>query len=165
MDNLNIETSVLATLERLSIAYTLIDIDPDFADTMAFCEKYGYPIENSGNTIIVASKKGPPKYAACLVKASDKLDVNVTVRRIMDVRRLSFASPEQTISVTGMEIGGVTPLALPEQVPIYVDAKIMELDYVILGSGSRKSKLKINPRSIMHIPNLCVIPDLSIKGI
>ena len=163
MDNSNIETTVLATLERLSISYSLIDIDPEFADTMAFCEKYGYPIENSGNTIIVASKTDPPKHAGCLVKASDKLDVNATVRRIMGVRRLSFASSEQTVTLTGMEIGGVTPFALPDQVPIYVDAKIMKLDYVILGSGSRKSKLKINPGSIMQIPNTRVISGLSIQ--
>ena len=163
MDNSNIETTVLATLERLSVAYTLIDIDPEFADTMAFCEKYGYPTENSGNTIIVASKKGPAKYAGCLVKASDKLDVNVTVRRLMGVRRVSFASSDQTVTLTGMEIGGVTPFALPEQVPIYVDAKIMELDYVILGSGSRTSKLKIKPGHLMQVPNMRVIVDLSIQ--
>ena len=74
----------------------LVAIDPDLADTAAFCEKYGVPLDHSGNTIIVASKKEPKQFCACLVLATSRLDVNHTVRRLMDVSRVSFATADET---------------------------------------------------------------------
>src|SRR5262249_23628450 len=96
--------------------------DPAFADTAAFCVHYGVPPGESVNTILVASRKEPKKYAACLVLATTKLDVNRKVAELLDVRKLSFASGEETVAVTGMMIGGVTPFGLPDGLPIYVDS-------------------------------------------
>ena len=96
-------------------------IDPAYADTAAFCEKYGVSLGHSANTIIVGSKKEPKQYAACVVKATTRLDVNHTVRALMGVSRLSFASADETMALTGMMIGGVTLFALPETLPVYVD--------------------------------------------
>ena len=157
-----ISQKVLETLTQSGSDYEIIEIDPDFADTADFCKKYGYPLENSGNTIIVASKKDPVQYSACLVKASDRLDVNNTVRKLMGVRKLSFASREQTIDLTGMEIGGVTPFALPEDLNIYIDQNVMELEYVIFGSGVRSSKVKASPEILLKFPNTQLIPGLSL---
>jgi prolyl-tRNA editing enzyme YbaK/EbsC (Cys-tRNA(Pro) deacylase) len=122
------------------------------------------PLDHSGNTIIVASKKEPKKYCACLVLATTRLDVNHTVRRLMDVSRVSFATADETKDLTGMMIGGVTLLALPPAVPIYVDERIMALDYVILGGGSRSSKLKLPPDLRRRLSNLTVVPGLALAA-
>jgi len=163
-DDADIEAKVAAALQGLGAACEVMRIDPDFADTAPFCEKYGVPLDHSGNTIIVASKKEPKKYCACLVLATTRLDVNHAVRRLMDVSRVSFATAEETKDLTGMMIGGVTLLALPPAVPIYVDERIMALDYVILGGGSRASKLKLLPDLLRHLPNLTVVPDLALAA-
>ena len=157
----DIEAQVESMLESLNIEYTKFEIDPDFADTAAFCEKYGYSMDESGNTILVASKRGAKKFCACIVKATDRLDVNHTVKRLMEGSRASFASPDDTREVTGMMIGGVTPFALPEDMPIYVDQQILALDSVILGSGSRSSKLSMAPQELKKTPNLQFIEGLS----
>lgn len=159
----DIEERVRSVLDGTGVPYEVIDIDPDYADTAAFCEKYGYPIDTSGNTIVVASRREPVQYAACVVKASTQLDVNRTVRKLMGVRRLSFASPEQTMEVTGMMIGGVTAFALPPELPLYVDDKLMALEYVILGSGSRSSKINVSPQVLETLPNAQVIAGLSLE--
>jgi prolyl-tRNA editing enzyme YbaK/EbsC (Cys-tRNA(Pro) deacylase) len=148
-------------LDTLGVPYEVVAIDPAYADTAQFCERYGYPMAQSGNTIIVASKKEPRRYAACVVRASTRLDVNHTVRKLLDVPRLSFATAEETMALTGMMIGGVTVLALPPDLPIYVDDGLMPLDYVILGSGSRSSKIKVAPAIFTRLPNAQVIPGLS----
>jgi prolyl-tRNA editing enzyme YbaK/EbsC (Cys-tRNA(Pro) deacylase) len=152
---------VLEALDGMGVSYEVLECDPDFADTAAFCEKYGYPVNHCGNTIIVASKKEPIQYATCIVKGSMRLDVNKTVRKLMGVSRASFASSEQTMALTGMMIGGVTPFTLPSHIPVYVDDSLMTLDYVILGSGSRSSKIKVGPGIFSKIPNAQVIPGLS----
>ncbi|MQG21784.1 MAG: hypothetical protein FI725_07365 [SAR202 cluster bacterium] len=159
-----IERQVRSTLEEAAIEYEWIEVDPDYADTAAFCEKYGFEMDHCGNTIIVASKRGEKKYSGCIVRGTDRIDVNKKVRSLMEVSRLSFANADETIELTGMMIGGVTPFALPESLPIYVDAHIMDLDYVILGGGSRSGKLKVSPSTLLHIPTAVVIEDLSIRS-
>ena len=161
-DDAEIEARVAAALERLGATWELIRIDPGFADTAAFCEKYSVPLDHSGNTIIVASKKEPRKYCACLVLATTRLDVNHAVRRLLDVSRVSFATADETKQLTGMMIGGVTLLALPPDLPIYVEERIMALDYVILGGGSRSSKLKLASDVLRRVPNFRVVPGLAL---
>jgi len=139
------EDLVRTAVEQLGLPYEAIEIDPEFADTVAFCQRYGYPLERSCNTIIVASKKEPKKYVACVVMASTRLDVNRCVTRLMGVSKASFASAEEMMTLTGMRVGGVTPFALPQGLPLYVDARIIHLDWVVLGGGGRGIKIKISP--------------------
>lgn len=155
------EDRVINVISSLGVSFELIPCDPDYADTALFCRRYGYTEQDCGNTILVASKRKPIQYAACVVQGSERLDVNKKVRGLMSVSRVSFASADQTIQKTGMMIGGVTPFALPNTLPIYVDDKIMQLEYVIMGSGSRSSKIKISPNVFMHIGGAEIINGLS----
>jgi prolyl-tRNA editing enzyme YbaK/EbsC (Cys-tRNA(Pro) deacylase) len=156
-----IEQRVRQTLDGLGVPYEMVPIDAAFADTAAFCERYGFPLDHSVNTIIVASKKEPKQYCACLVLATTRLDVNHTVRKLMDMSRVSFASAEDTVQLTGMMIGGVTVFALPESLPIYVDAQILALDYVILGGGSRSLKIKVSPDVFKRLSQVRIVGGLS----
>ena len=135
--------NVASALEEFGIVYELLNIDPDFADTASFCVKYNYPLEYSGNTIIVASKKGPERYVACIVQASSSLNVNQVVSQLIDSRKASFASSEKVVQLTGMMIGGVIPFGLPQNMAIYADEELKTIDYLILGSGDRSTKVKI----------------------
>src|SRR5213596_93521 len=139
------EHVVAELVAKLGVPYELIEIDPAFADTAAFCEKYGYPLDRSCNTIIVASKKEPKKFVACVVLAHTRLDVNKRVTKLMGVPKASFASAEEMMELTGMQVGGVTPFSLPAGLPLYIDDRIPPLDWVILGGGGRSLKVKISP--------------------
>ena len=155
------ESDVVRVLDAIGLPYEIVECDPDYADTAAFCEKYGYPPEQSCNTILVASKRGEKKYSACIALAHTRLDVNHRVRDLMEVKRLSFASADETAELTGMMIGGVTPFCLPDDLPVYVDSRIMSLDYVILGGGSRSAKVKIDPEVFNKMPSVQVIEGLA----
>ena len=157
----DIETTVINFLDSTEIPYEVMEIDPDFADTAQFCEKYDVPLENSANTIIVASKKKPKTYTASVVRATHRVDVNHVIKPMMDVGKVSFARAEETAELTGMMIGGVTALALPPELPIYVDDGLMNLDYIILGGGSRSIKIKISPEIFHSVPNAQIIEGLT----
>jgi len=161
-DSVVIEERVVRVLDALGVPYELMQIDPAFADTAACCEKYGLPLESAGNTIVVASKKEPRRFGACVVKATTRLDVNHAVRALLGASKVSFASAEVTRVLTGMMIGGVTVFALPPDLPIYVDDKLMSREWVILGSGSRSSKIKIAPEIFRRIPNATIVPGLAL---
>jgi prolyl-tRNA editing enzyme YbaK/EbsC (Cys-tRNA(Pro) deacylase) len=141
----SLEQQVIKALDSIGIPYEIINIDPQFSDTTTFCERYGYPSNKTCNTIIVVSKRGPKKSAACVVLANTRLDVNKRVKELLNVGKTSFAPSEEMSEITGMEVGGVTPISLPSDLPLYVDGKIMNLDWVILGGGSRSIKIKISP--------------------
>ena len=148
-------------LEALGEPYEVIEVDPTLADTAAFCEHYGYPPEISGNTILVASKRGEQRYCACVVLATTRLDVNHAVRPLLGVKKASFASPEETLELTGMLIGGVTPFGLPPELPVYVDERMMALGEVIVGGGGRSTKLKVSPAVFRRMPNVEVVVELA----
>src|SRR5437773_4829420 len=148
---LSAEELVIASLRSLGVPYERIEIDPAFADTAAFCEKYGYPLERSCNTIIVASKKEPKQFVACVVLAHTRLDVNKCVTRLMGVSKASFASADEMMALTGMQVGGVTPFSLPQGMPLYIDDRIPALDWIILGGGGRSLKIKTSPEALIKL--------------
>ncbi len=158
-----VETRVVAFLDALGAPYELIPIDPAFADTAEFCARYGYPPDHAGNTIICASKKEPRQYCACLVTATTRLDVNHVVRQLLGASRVSFASADETQALTGMMIGGVTVLALPPELSIYIDDRVTALDYLIAGSGSHSSKIKMPPEALQRLANARIVPGLAME--
>jgi prolyl-tRNA editing enzyme YbaK/EbsC (Cys-tRNA(Pro) deacylase) len=158
------EARVRRALEETGVPFEIIDCDPALADTAAFCAHYGYPLDQSANTIVVASRKPEGRFAACVVLATDRLDVNRRVRRLLEVQKLSFAPPEVTAEVTGMLIGGVTPFGLPGGLPLWIDAAVMACRWVILGGGSRSLKVKAAPSILERLPGAEVVEGLAVGG-
>lgn len=160
MDNHDDDT-VLAQLDALGLSYELVDCDPELADTAQFCEAYGYSMDDSANAIVVVGKSEPPTFAMCLVLASTRLDVNKVVRKKLGVRKCSFASADQTKDLTGMEIGGVTPFGISTELPLWIDARVMERDRLIIGGGGRDRKLLVPPATLAAHPMADVVEDLA----
>ncbi|RRO13097.1 hypothetical protein EIL87_25975 [Saccharopolyspora rhizosphaerae] len=138
------------------------EIDPELADTAAFCDKYGSPLELSANCVVVAGKRsGEVRYAACVVLATTRADVNGVVKRRLDVRKASFAPMDEAVELTGMEYGGITPFGLPDSWPVLVDARVTEASAVVVGSGLRRSKI-ITPADVLpRLPHAEVLDDLA----
>ncbi|HUP86749.1 MAG TPA: YbaK/EbsC family protein [Acidimicrobiales bacterium] len=158
---MTVEQSVLAALDASGVPYDVVPCDPALADTAAFCEHYGYPPEESANTIVVASKREPKRYVACVVLATTRLDVNGTVKRRLDAGKVSFASAEETAELTGMQLGGVSALALPSDLPLWVDAEVMKRERIILGGGSRSMKIHVAPEVFSKLPSVEVVDGLA----
>jgi prolyl-tRNA editing enzyme YbaK/EbsC (Cys-tRNA(Pro) deacylase) len=167
-DDIDLETHdpdgrerLIAALGTLGIDYELFACDPALADTAAFCEAYGFLPEDSANTILVIGKTDPPRYAACLVLAPNRLDVNRAVRERLGTRKASFAPSESTRDITGMEIGGVTVFGLPPGLPIWIDARVMARTRIVVGGGSRSWKVLLAPADLLAIPGTEVIEGLA----
>jgi prolyl-tRNA editing enzyme YbaK/EbsC (Cys-tRNA(Pro) deacylase) len=152
---------VRAHLDELGVEAELMACDPELADTARFCEAYGIPPEDSANTILVVGKSDPPRFAACVVLATTRLDVNRVVRDKLGTRKASFAPPDVTREITGHEIGGVTVFGLPDGMPILVDARVMDRERIVLGGGSRSWKVIGPPAILERLPNVEVVPDLA----
>jgi prolyl-tRNA editing enzyme YbaK/EbsC (Cys-tRNA(Pro) deacylase) len=137
------------------------EIDPDLADTAAFCEKYKVSAAESANCVVVTGKRdGEPRFAACVILATTRADVNGLARRRLDVRKASFAATDLAVERTGMEYGGITPVGLPAGWPVLIDAAVAAAPRVVIGSGVRRSKLTVPGAVLAGLPGAEVIDGL-----
>jgi prolyl-tRNA editing enzyme YbaK/EbsC (Cys-tRNA(Pro) deacylase) len=137
------------------------EINPELADTAAFCERYGVGLEESANCVVVAGRRGGEvRLAACMVLATTRADVNGLVRRHLEARRASFAPLDEAVAETGMEYGGITPIGLPVDWPLLVDAAVAASPRVVVGSGLRRSKLTLPGKALSDLPNAVVLDGL-----
>lgn len=135
-----------------------VEINPELADTAAFCEHYGIDLGISTNCLVIEAKRADKTwYAACLVMATDMADVNGVIRKALGARKTSFAPKEVALKLTGMEYGGITPIGLPEDWTIYVDQSVMEQEVVVTGSGLRRSKVAVRTGALTELPGVQVI--------
>jgi prolyl-tRNA editing enzyme YbaK/EbsC (Cys-tRNA(Pro) deacylase) len=152
---------LVAQLDPLAVDYELFACDPGLADTAAFCAAYGFDPEDSANTIVVIGKTDPPRYVACVTLSPYRLDVNRTVRDRLGTRKASFAPAEETAALTGMQMGGVTVFGLPRELPIWVDARVMTRERIVLGGGSRSWKVLATPAILRSLPGMEVVDGLA----
>jgi prolyl-tRNA editing enzyme YbaK/EbsC (Cys-tRNA(Pro) deacylase) len=153
---------VIAALRAWSTEVQVAEIDPELADTAAFCAEYDVKLEESANCVVIAGKReGELRYAACLVLATTRADVNGAARRYLNVRKASFASMDTAVAETGMEYGGITPVGLPAAWPVLVDARVVAVPHVVIGSGVRRSKLVLPGPALAELPAAEVIPALA----
>ncbi len=139
------------------------EIDPALADTAAFCERYGVSPAESANCVVIAARRGgDTMYAACVVAATTRADVNGLVRRHLDARKASFAPVGEVTAATDMEYGGITPVGLPANWPVLVDEAVAKTGSVVIGSGIRGSKLRLPGRLVAAFPSAQVLPGLGV---
>jgi prolyl-tRNA editing enzyme YbaK/EbsC (Cys-tRNA(Pro) deacylase) len=137
------------------------EIDPSLSDTAAFCEHYQIGMNQAANCVILEAKRGDRIWlAACVILGSNRADVNGLARRTLDARKVSFAPMEQAVEQTGMEYGAITPVGLPANWLILIDKAVANSEYVIIGSGIRKSKLAIPGKVLASLPNAKVLEGL-----
>ena len=156
-------SAFLSTLPaELAATVEVAAIDPDLADTAAFCERYDVGLDVSANCVIVAGRRGDiTRYAACMVLATTRADVNGVVRQLLDARKASFAPMDDAVAFSGMEYGGITPLGLPAEWPILVDSRIVELPGIVVGSGLRRSKITLPGSVLAALPGAQVVEGLA----
>lgn len=136
-------------------------IDPDVADTAALVAAYDVPLQVSANCVVVAGRRGgEQRWAACVVLATTRVDVNGVVRKWLDVRKVSFAAMGDAVDATGMEYGAITPVGLPAGWPVLVDPAVVATDLVVVGSGVRRSKLVLPGAALLDLPGAEVVERL-----
>jgi prolyl-tRNA editing enzyme YbaK/EbsC (Cys-tRNA(Pro) deacylase) len=160
-----LQQAVRRALERTGEPFEVIDCDPALSDTAAFCAHYGYALEDSVNTILVAGRgrSGTIEggHVACALLGHTRLDTNQTVRKRLGARKVSFAGAEETRALTGMELGGVTVFGLPPSLALWVDARVVARDRLVFGSGARGSKILTAPGALLKLPGVEVVEGLA----
>lgn len=146
---------------RPAAEVSVCEIDPDLADTAAFCDRYAVSPDESANCVVIAGRRdGETRFAACVVLATTRADVNGIARRVLDVRKASFAATAVAVAETAMEYGGITPIGLPAGWQVLIDAAVAVAPQVVIGSGLRRSKLALAGKTLADLPGAVIIEGL-----
>ncbi|MDN5796683.1 MAG: hypothetical protein L0H79_13140 [Intrasporangium sp.] len=134
------------------------EIDASLADTAAFCEAYDVAPEASANCVVVEGRRGDvTTLAAVMVLATDRADINRTVRKHLGVRKISFADQAKAQQLTGMQQGGITPVGLPDGWPVLLDEHVASAGLVVIGAGVRGAKLLLDGADLARLPGAEVL--------
>jgi len=153
---------VLADWAAAAGRVAVVEIDPALADTAAMSEAYAVPMTAGANCVVVAGRRaGEERVAACVVRADTRADVNNVVKRMLDVRKASFLAMDRAVEESAMEYGGITPLGLPVGWRVLVDARVLDIEVAIIGSGVRRSKLLLPGALLAALPRAEVIDGLA----
>jgi prolyl-tRNA editing enzyme YbaK/EbsC (Cys-tRNA(Pro) deacylase) len=158
VDHLDRVAEPVAASAGLVPGAEVAQIDGALADTAAFCTAYDVAPEASANCVVVAGRRAERTvYAAVMVLATDRADINKVVRKHLDVRKLSFMSQEQAEALTGMRQGGITPVGLPADWLVLVDEAVVAAGPVVIGAGVRSAKLLVPGAALAALPSAVVL--------
>ncbi len=156
------QTTYQALKNILAEDVLVAPIDAGLADTAAFCETYQIGLDVSANCVIVQAKRADRTwYAAVMILATTKADVNKVIKKHLDARKISFAPMDIATELTGMEYGGINPIGLPNDWPILIDSQVAAQEKLVIGSGIRASKLLVKSSVLTSLPNAEVM-DLAL---
>lgn len=147
-----------ASLKEIGI----VEIDPQYSDSANFCEQFKVDLQLATNCVIVEARRGDQRwFAAVLIPASSRADINGIARRTLGARSVSFAPMEVAVRESGMEYGGITPIGLPGEWPLLIDAAVMHSDVRILGAGKRCAKLVVPGNILKELPSSVILENLA----
>ncbi|MDR0284342.1 MAG: hypothetical protein LBI33_05545 [Propionibacteriaceae bacterium] len=138
-------------------------IDPADADTATLTTKLDLPLQDSGNAVLITGfRAGEARHCCCMTAADRRVDVNHVVKRALDVRKCSFAAMDEAVAVSGMEYGGITPIGLPPEWPVWLDPYVADIEWLLIGSGVRTSKLVVPGAALLRLPGARLVADLTV---
>lgn len=154
--------SVYAAVRECVPTAQVFPVDSAHADTETLCRVYDLPMNVMANAVLVLGRRGgEDRYACCMTLAHRRVDVNNVVRRKLDVRKASFAPMDHAVEASGMEYGGITPVGLPADWPVWVDGAVADTELVCIGAGIRGAKLLLGGADLLKLPTAERVDDLA----
>ncbi|MDR2620430.1 MAG: hypothetical protein LBC29_04875 [Propionibacteriaceae bacterium] len=138
-------------------------IDPALSDTAALVAATGLPPEVMCNAVLLTGlRAGEQRQVCCLTLFHRRIDVNNVVKRTLDVRKASFAPMDYAVEVSGMAYGGITPVGLPADWPVWLDEPTATSPLLLMGSGIRASKLVLPGPDLLRLSGARLVENLTI---
>lgn len=157
-DHLDLVAQPVADAADLVPDAQVATIDEQLADTAEFCAEYDVALESSANCVVVTARRGDrTTHAALMVRGTDRADVNKTVRKHLDARKITFADQGYVEEATGMRSGGITPIGLPSDWPLLVDSAVATGGLMVVGAGVRSAKVLVDGAALAELPGAQVL--------
>lgn len=141
-----IETAVTQELDQKQIPYTLFShTGPVRSLEQAAAERGQQPAQVVRSLLF---RLAQDEFLMVLVAGPQQIDWK-QLRRTLGLSRLTMASAEELLRVTGYEMGAVAPFGLPTPLRILVDQSVLAQVEVSLGSGVRGTAVLLKTADLL----------------
>ena len=146
----------LNELKELGIEYQILE-HPQLISVEKVQEYLGYRMDDAGATLLM---KTDDKFVAIIKRGDTKLD-NEKIKKYLGVKNLRMATEEEFEKITHVPSGAATVFI--KGVPIYLDKKILEKEYINAGSGSLLITLRYKTDDFKKIPGIKIVDFTKIE--
>ena len=150
-------TRIMDILDAHHIAYRVLPHSRPVFTVEAAAEQRGVVKEEMVKSILLRDRDG--RYVMAGVTGDARVDPKAVRAHLpADWKRLSFASAEEILAVTGCVQGAVTPLGLPPDVPVILDEAIARCDKITISSGDPMAGLELDPQDLIRVSGAQLAP-------
>lgn len=143
------KTNVARFLDQLNIDYRVIEYVVDKADLSAtsVARQIGYPAQQVFKTLVARGDKNG--LLVCCIPGCAELDLKC-VAVLSGNKRVVMIKEKELLEQTGYVRGGVSPLVLKKQLPVYLDESAVEFSEIVISAGQRGLQLALSPKSLLQ---------------
>jgi Cys-tRNA(Pro)/Cys-tRNA(Cys) deacylase len=154
-----IKTIAMKLLEGKRIAYETREYDTDTRDAEIIAARLNIPPETMFKTLVVNPPEGQPKAKPMLVMiaANQQLDLK-KLAKVVGVKKLKMATHREAEEMTGLQVGGISPLALLNKgFAIYLDQSAQACDKIFVSSGQRGIQIYLTAVDLVRLTKARVV--------
>jgi Cys-tRNA(Pro)/Cys-tRNA(Cys) deacylase len=139
------KTIATRLLEGKKVAYELVSYPEYMRDAAEIAAILNVPPGQLFKTLVVLPPEGQPraKPALVMVPADKQLDLKKLAKAV-GAKKLKMATHEQAEQMTGLEVGGISALALVQRpFTVYLDQSAREYEQIYVSAGQRGLDIKL----------------------
>ena len=141
-------TRAIKFLKQNKVPFDILKYDHTEKGAAFAAQATGVPLERTIKTLVVDT--GPKSYHLALVAGDRQLSLK-KMAKACAVKRVAMADTRTAERLTGYLIGGISPFATRQRLPVIMDASILNFARVAINAGQRGTLLAMTPTDIMEI--------------
>lgn len=149
------KNNAMRLLERRGIPYQAYEFSPDVHSAQGVAEVLGIPLAQIFKTLVVMPPEGRPLLV--LVPGDRELDLQ-RLAQALQLKKLRMATQNEAETLTGLQVGGISPLALLNRgFPIYIDRAALEHAELLVSAGRRGTNLRLRTADLLTVTSAQVV--------
>jgi Cys-tRNA(Pro)/Cys-tRNA(Cys) deacylase len=143
------KNNAMRLLDKRGIPYQAYAFSPEIHSAQGVAEVVGVPAAMVYKTLVVMPPEGRPLLV--LVPGDRELDLH-RLARSLGMKKLRMATQKEAEKSTGLQVGGISPLALLGRGwRVYLDRSVLELEELLVSAGQRGKNLRLRVADLMAV--------------
>lgn len=148
------KTLAMKLLVGKRVPFEVLHYPEELRDAQVIANEFGVPAGQVFKTLVVPAAKGgtrPGKPMLVMVPADRQLDLK-KLARVVKVKKLKMATHAQAEEMTGLQVGGISPLGLLNKgFAVYLDDCAQQYEQIYVSAGQRGLNLKLPVKDLIRV--------------
>lgn len=148
---MTITNNVTRFLDARKVKYTAREVPAEKLGAMEVAQLMGAPVEQVFKTIVTKREKGKPVLA--VIPAPHVVDLKM-LAAFLGEKKMYLPSEREAEQLTGLQAGGISPLALINKgFHVVIDATAQSFDEIYISGGQRGLDIQLGVADLVKLVN------------